>query len=340
MLPGTIAWSQTTVDSLALLSNGFLKVSPFCQPFVSETENYRTQVGVLYATNREEYDVTSSHSPYDLFQYTTAGAEIPIYRRFQLDGKTPEYGLAFTAALGFHLWWDPFEWYTSPILSVDYRIAPLQIKYIRFLRGRQLKNYSLKLVPYNHESTHIGDDLTLYRVKKNYPITRVNVSYAYSELHFTLNDPMAGNEQNHAFRAGLSYKLNRNKDYYSINEGEGDPGLAGLTGIRTEYFVQYHLIRAKGWLTWKNWTNVFSLELRNRARYQYPLFSTISGSMEMIEPGPSRANTVNLYLGYRYIKQKGPTLGFYLHGYYGINPYGQFRNQSDFRSMGLSIVLE
>lgn len=248
--------------------------------------------------------------------------------------------MAITAALGFHLWWDPFEWYISPIITVDYRIAPVQLKYIRFLKGSTLKNYSLKLVPYNHESTHIGDDLTLYRIRKNYPITRVNVSYAYTEVHLTLNDPLTGNEQNNAFRIGLLYRINGKKDYYSINEGEGDASLAKPTGIRAEYFVQYHLIRARGCLTWKNWTNIISLELRNRAQYQYPLFSTVTGNMEVSALGPKRVNTINFYIGYRYLKQRGPTLGFYVHAYYGINPYGQFRNQGDFKSIGCTVVIE
>ena len=334
------ALSQVHRDSADKANSGFFKTSRYCQPFVSEVENYRTQAGLLLASNSEEYDVSNSRKTYKVFQYTTAGTEIPIYRKLRsLNGKAHD-AFAFSSALAFHLFWDPFEPYTSPIITTDYRIAAISFKYIRFLEYNKIKNLSFKFTPYNHESTHIGDDLTLYRLGKKYPITRVNVSYEYCEFVFTVNDPNGSQEQNHSFRFGWQYRINGTDDYYIVYENEGDPSLVHPTGIKSEYYLQYNFLRTKGPLTWNKWKNILSFELRNRAQYQYPEFSTRNGYMENLPLGPSRAFTFNLYVGYRYAKIHGPSLGIYLHAYSGILPYGQFRNQADFKSIGLSLVLE
>lgn len=229
---------------------------------------------------------------------------------------------------------------SSPILSTDYRVNSIVFKYIHFLQGKVIRNISLKLAPFNHESTHIGDDLTIYRINRNYPITRVNVSYEYSELALSLNDPAGNMEQNHSFRIGWIYRLNRKDDYYSVGENEGDPGLARATGLHSEYYVQYNLIRTRGWLTWKRWKNICSIELRNRVRYQYPEFNSKASGIDLSYPDSRRNYGLNLYLGYKFVKRKGPTPGIYFTAYSGLNPYGQFRNKARFQSMGISVVLE
>lgn len=332
--------SQIDSGKVTELESGFFKSTRFCQPFVSEVQNYKPQLALLYARNNEEYDISNSGKPYKLFQYTAAGFEIPLYRKFVYRDNKLSHAFGISSVLAFHLWWDPFEMSTSPILSTDYRANTVLFKYIRFLNGKLVRNFSLKVAPFNHESTHIGDDLTLYRIDKNYPITRVNVSYEYSELNLTLNDPNGETEQNHSLRLGWIYRLNGNEDYYSVNENEGDPNLVRKTGLTSEYYVQYNMIRSNGWLSFKKWKNVFSAEVRNRVRYQYPEFNTSNGGMEILYPSNKRAFTFNIYFGYKFVKPKGPTPGIYMHVYSGINPYGQFRNKGDFQGLGFTLVLE
>lgn len=331
--------AQTDTSNFVPISSGIVKFAPFCEPFVSELENYKPQAAAIYATNAEEYDLGNTGKKAKLFQYLAAGFEIPFYRKYMYDGQRLVHAFALSAVLSFHLFWDPLELSSSPILNTDYRLGAIWLKYMRFYQGPWIKNISLKLSPVNHESTHIGDDLTIYRIDKSYPITRVNVSYEFSELDVTLNDPNGSFEQNHSFRLGLLYRINTG-DYYSILEKDGDPSLSKPSGSRTEVFVGYNFIRSKGPLTWKKWRNVISTEWRNRARYNYPQFTSENGTVKSYAAGAGRINSFALYFGYKYVKQKGPTIGMYLNAYTGLNPFGQFRNRSNFQSYGFTFIME
>jgi hypothetical protein len=339
LLYSAILSAQSDTSKFERISSGIVKSAPFCEPFVSELENYKPQAAAIYATNAEEYDLGNTGKSSKVFQYIAAGFEVPFYRKYMYKGEQLVQAFACSAVFSIHLFWDPLELSSSPILNTDYRLGALWLKYIRFFEGRRFKNISLKLSPFNHESTHIGDDLTIYRVDKNYPITRVNVSYEFSELDFTINDPNGSFEQNHSLRLGLLYRINKD-DYYSINEKDGDPSLAKPSGSRTEVFAAYNFIRSKGPLTWKKWRNVISAEWRSRVKYNYPEFTTVNGSVQSRETGAARINHFNFYFGYKYVKLKGPTIGMYLHAYTGLNPYGQFRNRSNFNSYGFTFIME
>lgn len=332
-------FAQPDTTQSGHLSSGIIKSAPFCEPFVSELENYKPQAAAIYATNAEEYDLGNTGKDAKWFQYIAAGFEVPFYRRYMYEEDQLIQAFALSAAFSFHLFWDPLELSKSPILNTDYRVGAIWLKYIRFYKGNWLKNYSIKLSPINHESTHIGDDLTIYRIDQNYPITRVNVSYEFSEINFTINDPNGSFEQNHSLRLGLLYRISKG-DYYYINEKDGDPGLAQPSGSRTELFAAYNFIRSRGVLTWKKWRNVVSAEWRSRMRYNYPMFSSVNGSVQSEEVRQERVNHFALYFGYKYVKAKGPTIGMYLHAYNGLNPYGQFRNRSHFNSYGFTFIME
>ncbi|MCU0360924.1 MAG: hypothetical protein MUF75_09440 [Bacteroidia bacterium] len=339
LLYSAVLNAQTDTSKFERISSGIVKSAPFCEPFVSELENYKPQAAAIYASNVEEYDLGNTGKEAKLFQYIAAGFEVPFYRKYMYKGNQLVQAFACSAVFSFHLFWDPLELSKSPILNTDYRLGALWLKYIRFYEGSWLKNYSVKLSPINHESTHIGDDLTIYRIDQNYPITRVNVSYEYSEIDFTINDPNGSFEQNHSLRLGLLYRINKG-DYYSINEKDGDPSLAKPSGSRTELFAGYNFIRSRGILTWKKWRNVISAEWRSRMKYNYPMFTTVNGIVHSEEVGQERVNHFALYFGYKHVKAKGPTIGMYLHAYTGLNPYGQFRNRSHFNSYGFTFIME
>ena len=319
---------------------GFLRSTQFCQPFVSEVENYRTQIEVNYASNCEEYDLSNSGKALKVFQNTTIGCELPYFTKIYSQNNKPIWGFGLNTVLSFHLWWDPLEVSTSPVLNTDYRFGSIQFKLIKFLENKTLKNISVKIAPFNHESTHIGDELTLYRIRKDYPITRVNVSYEYSEFHLTLNDPNGEFENNQSLRFGYIYRINGSQDYYTVSKNEGDSTLARPTGMKSEFYAEYNMTFKNKLTPFNKWITVFSFEFRNRARYNYPTYCTSSGNVNLTEIPDKRENTLNAYFGLKYIKKNSPTLGIYIHGYYGINPYGQFRNRYDFKSLGLSFILE
>jgi hypothetical protein len=330
--------SQTIMEPTKQTS--FLKKSTFCQPFISENESYLPKLEVHLASNSKEYDLSESGKAMKVFQYTALGLELPWFSQTITDNDLPQIGWAVSTQISSHLWWDPLEYSTSPVLNTDYRLGTIQFKFINYFYSSRIKNFSIKFSPFNHESTHLGDELTLFRERKGYPIKRVNVSYEYSELQFTLNDPGDSREIYNSFRFGAAIRINGAQDYYTMSSNEGDSTLVVATGLTAEYFLQCNFRRKTGWLTNKKWSNVFSVELRNRPVYNYPVFNeqeTKTGS----SISNDRCFSLNTYFGWRYEQtKKAPTIGLYLHCYTGQNPHGQFRNRVDFRSVGLSVILE
>jgi hypothetical protein len=83
-----------------------------------------------------------------------------------------------------------------------------------------VKNISFKLTPFAHESTHLGDELTIYGSQNIEQFYRVNVSYEYYELGLTINDPdtLSGNILSLKF--GFMGFINHTKGYYSFAENE------------------------------------------------------------------------------------------------------------------------
>ena len=63
----------------------------------------------------------------------------------------------------------------------------------------------------------------------------------------------------------------------------------------------------------------------------------------MFDSKHSRANCYNLYWGWKFLPKDSHyinSVGLYLHGYYGIVPYGQFRNTGGYGYFGFSIVID
>jgi hypothetical protein len=331
--------AQFTCGSGRNDSNNLFHPVTFCKTFVSEIENCLTKFGVDYSTNSKEYDMSKSKKTYKVFQSTSLGVDFPLYARNYFRNGKPLDGFGISAPVSFHLWWDPLEASTSPVLNTDYRFGTVNFKFIRYLENRSLKNISLKLAPFNHESTHIGDELTTFRKCENFPITRVNVSYEYSELQVTLNDPNGTFKENHSLRVGFMYRVNGSQDFYTMSSLDGDSTKITPTRLKSEFYCEYQWIRTKGILTGAGWINVMSIDLRSRIRYNYPTLSSAADS-HGLNSLKQRTNSVNIYYGWKYVHKGLSSVGFYIHAYAGINPNGQFRNQDGFRSLGLSLILE
>jgi hypothetical protein len=49
---------------------------------------------------------------------------------------------------------------------------------------------------------------------------------------------------------------------------------------------------------------------------------------------------VNAYLGWKFFGEDpgAKPIGFYLHGYKGVNPWGQMRNMGNFGSIAFAII--
>jgi len=318
----------------------FLRPAKFCAPFVSELESNKVSMELNYATNSEVYDMACSGKKNKVFQNTNLGIDIPFYTKVISTDNKPDYGYSFSAPISFHLWWDPFEESTSPVLNTTYKFSPINFKYIKFYDRKMIKNVSFKIAPFNHESCHIGDELAMFSVDSGITITRINVSYAYTEMNLTLNDPNGSYEAGQSLRIGWKYRINGTEGFYTANVPDSDSILIPPSGPKAEFYVQYNLIRDKGFLTTSKWVNVVSAEVRSQIRYQYNELHAPNSKLFESTTTKTREFSVNAYMGWKYKRTESPSLGIYLHAYAGLNPYGQFRNHAGFKSIGVSFIID
>ncbi|MEG1615846.1 MAG: DUF1207 domain-containing protein [Bacteroidales bacterium] len=312
------------------------------KPLVSEIESPMIKVSEGYGRAREEYiSMEDNKNLYAPFLNVSLGTLIPIW-----SGKiNDEWNIGVDLPISFHLWLD-LKSQSAPVLNTDYRFAVGQVKALRtFPNNGFLKNISFRFAPYNHESTHIGDELTIRRKNEGFPLTRVNVSYEYSELAVCINDPNATRKNNHALKAGLMVRIPNGKSWFKIYPNEGDTTLNYAMKNLSEFYFEYEFQRTTGWLTSKNVSNVLSLEVRNRARYHYPevKWDDETQGWYTTRSKHTRSWNYNLYFGWK-IRPKFTwytnSVGFYLNAYYGIVPYGQFRNTPGYSYLGFCIVVE
>jgi hypothetical protein len=85
---------------------------------------------------------------------------------------------------------------------------------------------------------------------------------------------------------------------------------------------------------------IFSAEMRGRTQYRYPL-GMWDKTIPYSQPDRIYPN-INVLCGvrYRHPKLQYHSVGVALHGFWGINPYGQFRAMNNYSQFGISLVVE
>ena len=233
---------------------------------------------------------------------------------------------------------------THPLINTDYRIGALEINYLHELDLGFIQNAGLKVIPYFHESSHLGDELMVYRIDAGFPIPRLNPTGNTAELSFVINDENGSQTNNHSFKLGTRIAWSKKYGFYSIREEEGDTSLVIQSENRFEWYLQYQWNGPSGFIKSQKVSTVLSLELRNRVRYNYPYYIEQLSSTGLVEINPDQkyVPSLNGYLGWRYriLDERASYLGLYCRFYVGVNPYGQFRNIPVHRVYGLSMGYE
>jgi len=337
---------------------GVGRVASFGKPFWADMHSTIIRGEISYATNSPDYDWGEINSKYRPYVFVNLGADIPIWSDNFAGEK---YGLSITLPFLIDVWYDRFERITSPIINVAYRVGAFDACFIYRLdtplavfpqREESslpgflhfgIYNWALKFSFMKHESTHIGDELTVFRKDKNLPIARIDVAYNYAELVFIVNDPDGQTRRNHGFKTGilLNYKLK--KGWYDIGNSEAQADLLERSRIPVEFFIQYQYQSA---LFSRGFQIITSFEYRLRERYRYPFFHS-----DAMDDFPqyndthdlNPAHCFNVFAGIRYDNQKRnyfSKTGIGLRYYYGINPYGQFRSMPCYHQWGLAVIFE
>lgn len=289
-------------------------------------------------SNNGLYDFGRTGKSYRCYSEGLFGMDLPIW--CGNPAADDRFGISLTMAWSANLWLDVFEPQTAPVVNTDYRIGAPTLTFIHRLRRRFAENYSIQFSPFKHESTHLGDEHQIARLEAGYALRRVNVSYNYAELAFTLNEPENRLAQCHTFRAGLMLLLNPRAGWYFVNQeaGDGDPAYVHPRLSPWEAWLQYQY---QSPTSRSGWQGVASAEVRNRVRYGYDL-SLLSGDPQPDPRQDTRRFTYNIFLGARYnipgYDGYFSRVSFGIRAYHGICPYGMFRSIDNFSQIGACLI--
>ena len=335
-------------DSASTFWDGFFEPAFFGKPFIAEVHSTLTKIEAGYSKSYSEYNLLEQSAKFQRpVVEEHVGMDAPLYAyKFGVSGNTYQKGIAISLPLSIHVLEDMWEPVTAAVINTDYRFGSPRIRAIQYFSGNKfIKNISLSWLPIFHECTHLGDEIVIYRKDENFPITRVNVSYEYTELQVTINDPDESRENNHSFRLGGFYRIsNRGLGWYSVRQDAEltQPVLLKASEYGYEIYLQYQYHRSTGFLASKRIMNVFSFEARDRLRYGIPMFKKVNNNWETTEVKERMQWNFNLYFGWRfYPKSKlNHSLGLLFHAYKGIIPYGQLRNYPGYPFFGLALTYE
>lgn len=335
-------------------AQGWFRFAPYGQSLYADRHPYFLRMDIAATNNNLMFDYAQSDKIARLQTFGNVAFNAPIWCGNFSDGR---YGLSITHTVSADIWMDLLESSTSPIVNTDYRIgAPAATFIHRFSPDRFFKNYSIHFAPLRHESTHIGDEMVLQRNDLGYAIRRVNVSYNYTELAFTLNEPENRFDQCHTFKAGIMLMHSPKHGLYFVEERDGQ--LNQVPGATLDETAKgYKVARGPKGGAWEGYLQyqyqspterhgiqgIASAELRNRAKYGYDL-AAMAGDAPTDILSDSRAFTFNVFVGFRY-NRKGhdgylSRVAFGLRAYHGICPYGMFRSIDKFTQAGLCIIIQ
>lgn len=335
--------AQVTKDSIR---SRYFRQRDFAKYFISDSYAPTPQVQAGMGTNKPEYNIAPERTTYYLpYNQTDFGAEIPFFTRVKYSDSKLKFKFSISTPIAARIWFDFTEPSTRPVLNTDYQYAPLEFNYLRAVYNSIIHNYVIKLLPFFHESSHLGDEITLYKRQDTVPVNWVNVSYETAELAVTLNDVNGKLTNNSAFKIGLKVLLNPGRGWYSLRNEKGDTSKQISSTHVFETYLQFQRQAAKGFLASDKFIRMFSVELRSRVQYGYPTYpgkNETSDDWQRYTYSEKYMLCINGYAGWKFnfSNALSPRLGAYLKGYYGINPYGQFRNINNYQFLGLSLVYE
>ena len=335
-----------TVDCLAQNPGeiDFFNKRDFGRYFISDMYSPNPSSHLGAGMLRSGYNINPDrNSNFTIYSETVLGTEIPIMI-WNIGGDRLNK-IAFSIPVSVNFLLDISEPITHPMINTDYRLGALEINYLHSIGMGFLKNASLKVIPFYHESSHLGDELTVYRMEEGFPITRVNATSNTAEVSLTVNDENAESGPNHSFKIGSSILWNKSTGYYRMRPEEGDTSKITPSDNRFIWYAHYQFHSPTQLMKNPNLSTVLSLELRNRVRYNYPFYiydPSSSKPPEEVKSDRKFIPSLNGYMGWRYRikKDKAGYIGLYFRLYYGLNPYGQFRNIPVHRFYSLSLVYE
>jgi len=320
--------------------DGIGRRAPFGRPFWADMHSTLIRAEAAYATNSPDYDWGEDGAKNRPYVFANLGADIPLWAAEFSGGK---YGLCFTLPFMIDTWYDRWERETSPVINTAWRFGTPEAGFIfrldsppALLPSFDLRNWAVKVSFFKHESTHLGDELTIYRKDKAMPITRIDVLCNYAELILTVNDPDGSYSLNHGFKFGLLFNYGFKTGWYRTLDPEANSSLVEKSRFPFEIYAQYQF---QSPLFYRGFQFIGSAEWRLRERFKYPYSYSAGGGGGK----PNLVNCFNLFAGVRYdnpATANASKIGAGVRYYYGLNPYGQFRSMPRYSQWGLALLFE
>ena len=334
-----LASSSCLLAQTTTFSQGVFRYAPYGHSLLSDVHPYFVRLDVAGQSNHSEWDWGQTGKPWRVNVFGVFGFSLPIWRG---NIVSDQYALSVTWPMSATIWLDLFEKTTAPVVNVDWRISMPAWTFLPRTKMGFLKNYSVCLAPFKHESTHVGDEVVLQHVDHGFPLRRVNVSYNYSEYIFTVNEAEDFRSECHTLRLGFMLLWAPKEGWYFIDETDGDASLAQPRMSPWEAYLQYQY---QSPTSKHGFQAVVSAEIRNRALYGYPVFnwSETDGLEYEMQP-EKRIFTYNIFVGARFCNPKYD--GYFsrfsmgIRAYHGNNPYGQFRNHKNYNHLGVCLIFE
>lgn len=335
----TLVRAGDTSDSTSIARTGWFRFAPYGKSLLSDMHPNFVRFEMVGNTNNPLFDFDRTGKAFRPSVQGCFGVDLPLWTgSFGPDNR---FGICVSQTASAYLWMDLFEPQTSPVINTDYRIGMATCTFIHRLNRKFLKNYSIAWCPFKHESTHIGDEIQIQRVEAGYAIRRVNVSYNYTDLVFTLNEPEDRSLQCHTFRLGLMLLLSPGDGWYKIYEAAGD-GDASLGHPAMSPFEAYFQYQYQSPTSPHGLQAVVSAEVRNRVVYGYDL--NLKKGEPDNSPSDYRRFTYNLFVGMRYnVPGYDGYFSRFAIGarlYHGNCPFGHYRSIDNYSQVALSLVFQ
>lgn len=304
------------------LKSKLFRDAPYFEPLLAEPRPARIMLLIPAWSKQFPHSV----EPGNRFAWQISlGEELPILTLSDQVADGPlnpgRWGLGLWIPISFHVVED-FKDPSAPIVDTDYRFGFM----VKFQKRYDNLRLGIRFVPWNHESTHLGDEYTIL-ASRDPAFERINVSYENWEYGVSL-------EGEGLFSEGDTWKVRQggrkpwgSDGYYSDHLlGSDDKTLTpSVANFEPSLGVEYRFSE------WRGRQTYVSADTRYQTVYTYHQTPT--------NP-EQRQWSWNWQVG-RAVPEgtKGtPLKQYFVQVYHGVNPYGQLRSQRDYWSAGFGFV--
>jgi len=317
VLPGA-TYAQSTGEFWALADRTYY------EPLLSEPRAAR--ILIVFPAWAKQFP--HSQEPGNRFAWQiTLGREIPLFGwQTERVGMQPfskgKWGIGLWTPVAFHMIED-FKDDSNPIVDTDYRFGTM----VKFALGLDDRSWlSARYVPWAHESTHLGDEYTIFALE-NPDFERVNVSYEYQEYGVSYARAFDRNSLLTLRHGGIilwgkdgyysDHLLGSTTPTLSTSEKNYEPSV----GFEYRFPARHGATRQF----------IGSLDFRNRLQYAFHR-----------PPGrEQRRPTWTMAFGRTgFVADRRVLRSYFGYFTYGVNPFGQLREQYPWWAAGIGWVFQ